>query len=473
VEASLISQPRRIFKVSESGSKQRNLTMIIAKKIDIIPTKAEIAFDAGFDYGPDPARGRLGRIARRREEAEKIADIKRHHAKMDRWYAKMSPAKLAEIDASAERYAEAQRREKSVGNVVPIRPAAAQSQFAKDMKAGKIPSPTGSKEPPVTNVAPLAVQSAADLRSKNFAPVRYIVPGYVAEGCTILAGRPKVGKSWFMLDIGLAVAAGGEVLGTKAEEGDVLYLGLEDNERRLKSRIGKILGPLVEWPKRFSYATTWARQHEGGLDKIRQWIESVPQPRLIVVDVLARFRAPQNGQSGQYEADYAAIQGLQAIASEKNLAIVIVHHLRKMAADGDPFDKVSGTLGLSGAADTVLIFDRDGQGTVLYGRGRDIEEIETAVTFDRDRCRWQALGTAAEVRRSDGRKAVLDALSKSDSPMSRSDIALATGMTPNNLDQMIWKMTRAGEIIKVARGVYRISVDPTQRLIPPPPPQPR
>jgi predicted ATP-dependent serine protease len=158
----------------------------------------------------------------------------------------------------------------------------------------------------------------------------------------------------------------------------VLYLALEDNERRLQSRITKILGAnLGEWPKRFEYATQWPRGDDGGLEHICKWIAAAENPRLVVVDVLAMFRSPRNDRQSLYENDYQSVQALQKIASETDVAIVIVHHLRKSGAEVDPFEKVSGTLGLSGGADTVLVLDRDGNGATLYGRGRDIEEIET------------------------------------------------------------------------------------------------
>lgn len=149
------------------------------------------------------------------------------------------------------------------------------------------------------------------------------------------------------------------------------------------------------------------------------------------------------------------MSGLQQIASETGAAIVIVHHLRKSAADVDPFDKVSGTLGLSGAADTVLVLDRDSNGTTLYGRGRDIEEIETAMEFDRGLCRWRALGQAAEVRRTDERAAILSVLSEADEPISPKEIMIAAGLNNRNaLDLLLHKMTKAGEVQKVGRGRY-------------------
>jgi hypothetical protein len=313
--------------------------------------------------------------------------------------------------------------------------------------------PTKSSPPPVEVV----IGNAADLRRMSFPPIRYVVPGYIAEGCTLLAGRPKLGKSWLVLESGLAVARGGDCLGgIQCEQGDVLYLALEDNRRRLQRRIDKLLGPLnPEWPEAFEYATEWPRANEGGLDKIRQWIAAKPNPRLVIVDVLAMFKPVRGSSESLYEADYAAIKGLQGLAGEYGVAIVVVHHTRKSGAESDPFEKVSGTLGLSGAADTTLILDRDGNGATLYGRGRDVEEIESAVVFDKPACRWHVQGEASEVRRTDERGAVLAALGDATEPMSPGEIADETRMSNQNVRQLLVKMVKAGEVLKVGRGQYR------------------
>lgn len=300
------------------------------------------------------------------------------------------------------------------------------------------------------------ISTAADLRRMSFPPVQYIVPGYIAEGCTLLAGRPKLGKSWLVLEAGLAVAGGGDCLGgITCEQGDVLYLALEDNQRRLQRRIDKVLGPFKkEWPSAFEYATEWPRANEGGLDKIREWITRKANPRLVIVDVLAMFKPVRGSSETLYEADYSAIKGLQALAGEFGIAIVVVHHTRKSGAESDPFEKVSGTLGLSGAADTTLILDRDGNGATIYGRGRDVEEIESAVVFDKAGCRWFVQGAASEVRRTDERGAVLAALEDADEPMSPGEIAVATGSTRNAVDQLLYRMGKAGEVLKAGRGRY-------------------
>jgi hypothetical protein len=299
------------------------------------------------------------------------------------------------------------------------------------------------------------IRSARELRRREFAPIHYVVPGYIAEGCTLLAGRPKLGKSWLVLEMGLAVAMGGTCLGAiKCEQGDVLYLALEDNERRLQKRIDKVLGPLNDWPASFQYETAWPRANEGGLDEIRDWIMDAQNPHLVIVDVLAMFRPTSGARDNMYEADYHAIKGLQGLASEFRVAIIVVHHTRKGGSDADPFEKVSGTLGLSGAADTTIVLDRDSNGATIYGRGRDIEEIESAVEFNKGDCRWFVMGQASEVRRTDERSSILEVLHDADEPMGPREISIATGADRNNIDQLLYKMTKSGEVLKAKRGRY-------------------
>ena len=138
------------------------------------------------------------------------------------------------------------------------------------------------------------IRTVTALQTMTFAQLKYIVPDLIVEGCVLLAGKPKHGKSWFALDLGLAVASARYCLGDKkCEEGDVLYLALEDGDRRLQRRITKLLPTLGgKWPERFNYETKWPRENEGGIEAIDAWCEAHPDARLVVVDVLAKFRAP-------------------------------------------------------------------------------------------------------------------------------------------------------------------------------------
>ena len=244
--------------------------------------------------------------------------------------------------------------------------------------------------------------TAAALRTMPFPEVSYVVPGLIPEGLTILAGRPKIGKSWAALDVAIGIASKRDVLGAlKVDQGDVLYLALEDNPRRLQRRITKLLSPFGgAWPERLTLATRWRRLDQGGVEDIEAWCKCVPEPRLVILDTLAGVRPTRDNSQTLYDTDYKALLDVHRLANDRGLSAVALHHTRKMDAD-DPLDTVSGSLGLVGCADTCLILARSSKGTTLYVRGRDIEEGERAVIFGNEICRWTLLGDAAEVYRSE------------------------------------------------------------------------
>jgi len=300
-----------------------------------------------------------------------------------------------------------------------------------------------------------SVITASELKGKKFNPVRYVVPGYIAEGVTIFAGKPKIGKSWMLYDICLASAADRFVLGEiKPSQGDVLYLALEDSQRRLKKRLEK-LWPMGSWPTQLTLATEWHKADAGGLRDLEDWCTSVANPLLIVVDTLEKFRPPVKPGTPPYTADYLAIEGLHKLAHSRGIAIVVIHHVRKMEAD-DPFDTVSGTNGLTGAADTILILKRQAGNVTLHARGRDIEEKETACQFDKNTCRWRLLGEAETIYSSGERMSVTAALMEADEEgLHISEIMAATQRSDRNaIDQLLYKMQRDGEVVRVKRGQY-------------------
>jgi hypothetical protein len=301
------------------------------------------------------------------------------------------------------------------------------------------------------------VTSVRDLQTMTFPPMRYVLPGLIPEGTTILAARPKAKKSWLMLDVALGVAGGHFVLGAlKPAEGDVLYLALEDSHRRLQRRLDKLLGTFpAEWPRRLEIATEWPRGHRGVAD-LHAWCVAHPNARLIVIDTLEKIRAP-DGHGRLYGLDYLAIEPFHRIAHEHAIAVVLVHHTRKMEAD-NAFETVSGSHGLTGAADTLLVLKQHSGGVTLHAAGRDIDESETAMQFDKTTCRWTivgALGGAVDVRISDERRRVLQALAEAGGPMSRAEIRRAADLRNENAaDLILSKMVRHGEIVRTGRGKY-------------------
>jgi hypothetical protein len=305
-----------------------------------------------------------------------------------------------------------------------------------------------------TPIRRLGQRSAADIMRLEIPPLTYVVPALIAAGVTLLAGKPKLGKSWFALDLALAVASGGEALGSiPVEEGDVLYLALEDNDRRLQARLKKLC-PTSRVPDRLFIDTECPPLDKGGIEAIRDWVETATKAKLVIIDVLGRVKPEGSSSSTLYENDYRALLELKDIADEKDLAIVVVHHTRKMGAD-DPFDTVSGSTGLTGAADAVLVLARTGQSTTLYSRGRDIAEVEPVLAFDKETGRWSILGDASEVHRSPERSAILDVLLDANKLLSPLEIAKLANHDYDSVRQLLQKMAKEDQIKKASRGLYR------------------
>ena len=177
--------------------------------------------------------------------------------------------------------------------------------------------------------------------------MRWVVPGMVPEGVALLAGKPKLGKSWLAMGLCVAVASGGVAFGNvRVEKGSALYLALEDNERRLQFRLKKILAR-TEVPDGLHYSVECPRLDEGGVEAVEGWLRSRPDARLVVIDTLAKIRPRQRRGANAYQEDYEALEALLPLAARHNVAVLVVHHLRKMAAS-DPLDEVNSSIGLTG-----------------------------------------------------------------------------------------------------------------------------
>jgi hypothetical protein len=296
------------------------------------------------------------------------------------------------------------------------------------------------------------VSSAADLQNEVFPAIKFVVPGYVAEGVTLFAGKPKIGKSWLVLHACWAVATGGVTLGNiQVEQGDVIYAALEDNKRRMKGRMERLFGK-TPWPRALEIVYRMKKLKEGGVAQLRGWIEAKKNPKLVVIDTLKMVRTPAAKGQSYYEADYDAVVELRELAAEFGIAIIVIHHQRKAEAD-DLFDTVSGTLGLTGAVDSIMIIDRTGSGTILAARGRDIEEINQAVEFDN--CAWRIIGNADFVRVSGERRQVLEVMEEAkDEPLSAHQIAQAIGGKANSVTSLLRKMVKEGMVTKRGYGKY-------------------
>jgi NADPH-dependent 2,4-dienoyl-CoA reductase/sulfur reductase-like enzyme len=299
------------------------------------------------------------------------------------------------------------------------------------------------------------IRSFKSLMSKQFEPARWIVPAILPEGLVAFVGKRKVGKSWLDLTLGLGVARGSTVLGNiQVKQGDVLYLALEDNERRLQERLGNLLVTGASIPDGFEYATTWPRMDAGGLAAVEAWLDSHPQARLIIIDPWAKVQPvakPETTVTGS--ADEEALTWLKYLADAHNVCILLQFHSRQAAAD-DPFDELQATTGVTKWADSFLSLKRaNGKAhATLSGTGRAyVQNVDLALTFNAG-C-WEALGNATTYALSQTRRAIINMLNESERPMKAKEIALAVGKQDGAIRKMLYDM-KASSLIKETGDGY-------------------
>ena len=236
--------------------------------------------------------------------------------------------------------------------------------------------------------------SAADLQNMELPPVQFIIKGLLPVGLGLLVSPPKYGKSWMVLDMGISVASGNSFLGHETNHGGCLYLALEDSLNRLKDRMGKVLGSEAA-PACFDYAVEALDLSHGLLEQLAGYLTEKPETKLIIIDTLQKVRGQTGGKENAYTTDYREMGLLKTFADQHRICILLVHHLRKMGDDGDPFNRISGTAAIFGAADVAMVLSRDKRGdsqTTFTFEGRDIESGSSVLEFDKKLFRWRLLG---------------------------------------------------------------------------------
>jgi hypothetical protein len=293
--------------------------------------------------------------------------------------------------------------------------------------------------------------TCGELLDTDFPPPQWIVPDLLVSGLTILAGAPKLGKSWLALALGAAVGIGGAVLGRyRVEKRGALYLALEDPPRRLKDRLEKI-GAVHD--ARLRLYTQWRRGAEGNKD-LDAYLQENPDAKLILIDTLAGFRGSPQGDD-RYSEDYRAASSIKAIADKHDCAIVVIHHVRKMQAE-DPMDLVSGSNGLNGAADSTWILTRarGGADASLFITGRDVEEQTLALRFDSACGSWTVLGNAAEYTQSRERREVLEVVPLEPEARKTKDIVARLGKKAAAVSRLLEKLEAEGLVFSPNHGEW-------------------
>ena len=239
----------------------------------------------------------------------------------------------------------------------------------------------------------LTVVDGETLADMRFPPTDFCVDTLLTQGVALLGGCPKIGKSWLVLDLCVRIAKGEPIWNMKTSGGTTLYLCLEDSLRRINERLNSITD---EVPPNAFFANAAGTLEDGLCEQIRDFVSEHPDTVLVAIDTFQIVRS--NSTDISYANDYAEIRQMKSLADELGIALLLVHHLRKQG-DNDPLNKISGTTGISGAVDTVLVLDkskRNQTGATLICTGRDIEYREIEMKLSKDNCVWELVSDSLE-----------------------------------------------------------------------------
>ena len=227
--------------------------------------------------------------------------------------------------------------------------------------------------------------SAEELLSTPLPPVKWIIPDLLPAGLALFAGPSKAGKSWLTLWLCLQVAQGKPMWGREIEPHTVLYLSLEDTFNRLQKRLLQLVGS-EEAPERLVMQTECSSIGQGLEEQLTSFLYQHPDTGLIVIDTLQKVRSSDQNNS-MYASDYKEISALKALADKYNVCILLIHHLRKQAAD-DPFQQIAGSNGLMGASDTSWVMQRKrmSQTADILLTGRDMDD--RTLHLREENCVW-------------------------------------------------------------------------------------
>lgn len=238
----------------------------------------------------------------------------------------------------------------------------------------------------------------ATLQQTELPTVKFIIEGLLSFGLHMLAAPPKYGKSFLVLLICIIIAIGDKLWGRNTQKSDVLYLALEDSLNRIKGRMEKILQGAAA-PGGARVVTDAPNLDNGLVEGLEEHLKKYPDTRLIIIDTFQKVRGSNNSKDTAYAVDYRDMGALKAFADKHGIAVLLVHHLRKMKDDDDPFNMVSGTNGITGAADTTMVMAKDkrnDENTILHVTGRDVETQEILLKFNKETCIWELVSENAK-----------------------------------------------------------------------------
>lgn len=288
--------------------------------------------------------------------------------------------------------------------------------------------------------------TGAELLALEVDPPRVVIPQIASEGLNVTGGRPKTGKSWLLLQASHAKCAGGVFLGQPVDPGDVLYIALEDNEKRLRKRL-TIQGWQPDVAARLHAHTDWSRGAEG-VDDVKRALDS-HRYDMVVIDTASRFFGRDLDQMDPADTN-AAFGDLQRIGLDYGIALMLIEHHRKPNAfNPDPVDDLLGSTGKAAPADLIAgLYSQQGKrGKRLMVVGRDLDDdIDLALEVDRSTGSYSLVGKTDDVKRDSFRAEVLRAVAEQGQATTAEVARWLGGKAPSNVSRELAALLDLGHV---------------------------
>lgn len=286
---------------------------------------------------------------------------------------------------------------------------------------------------------------ANKLMKFDFPPQVWAIDDILPNGLALLAGRPKAGKSWMALKMCYSIAAGEPFLGKfPTKQKPAIYIGLEDNYRRLQQRLDAICGDLA--PSNLYLLNKLEAINEGAEVTLEDLIERF-NPGIIVIDTLARVTSTEEYKTYSYLSDYKLLGDLQEMAVNSDTAIVLVHHTRKKEAENE-IDMISGTTGITAAVDTIMMLKSFGENRgKLHLTGRDIETQNYELDFRNGI--WSYFGESINAEEEE-KQFYEDVISLLDKGHTQTEVAQLLGTNQPKISRLLRKYPPRNDKMKIA-----------------------
>lgn len=228
-----------------------------------------------------------------------------------------------------------------------------------------------------------------ELGKRKLEPIRYAVEGMIPEGYTVLSAAQKTGKSWLAQQMCLAVAQGREFLGRKTTKGSAVYFALEDCEKFAQDRQHTIG---TDGADGFMYVFDAPPMDMGFIEEMDALTKGIKDLRLVVIDVLRKIEYQPQPRESAIHCEYRTGAELKAWADKRQVSLVAITHNRK-EDHADPFNKISGTVGVTASADALVMISRENRydnNAVMAITGRRVMTSLTKIRLS-DNCVWEVV----------------------------------------------------------------------------------